>query len=109
MKNSGQLKRADNLNALHSDIYNTDDYKYDLNDGGSIEMKPDSDNGRYYTKYKNNPNNTDGRIITKERNPKTGKFSVTRETEDPRKARRQASAMNRFTGTNDYKPQDFRL
>lgn len=109
MKNSGQLQRANKLNALHSELYDTDDYIYDLKDGGSIGMVPDNGKSRYYTKYKNTPITTSGEIMTREKNPKTNRFNITRDTEDPRISRRQAAAMNRFTGTNDYKPQDFRL
>jgi hypothetical protein len=109
MKNSGQHQRANKLNDLHSKLYDTNDYIYDLKDGGSIGMVPDNGKSRYYKKDKNTPINTSGEIMTREKNPVTNKFDIHRTTEDPRRARRQASAMNRFTGTNDYKPQDFRL
>jgi hypothetical protein len=109
MKNSGQDQRASNLDILHSNLYDTEDYQYDLRNGGSIVMNPDHEDGRGYIKYINDPSNANGRHIARQRNPVTNKFDIHRTTEDPRRARRQASAMNRFTGTNDYKPQDFRL
>ena len=106
MMSSGQHDRANNLNKTHGEIYNDDDVKYDLqNDMVTLRGDTNDDGYRPFVQFRHGDNkpyvSPTGQYAAKN-------YGTPNLTNDPRMARKFAKAANRYTGTSNYTPSNFR-